>query len=79
MAEDPLPYGLHLDPLSGDLLCRHNIAVDVHCCACGRGGFLFDLAWCSCAGTESSESLAKGSPVHGRDSAETRSAKGGSQ
>jgi hypothetical protein len=33
---------------SGDVVCEHGTAIDVHCCNC-HSGFLFDWDGCSCA------------------------------
>lgn len=30
-----------------DLVCKHGVAMDVHCCGC-HSGFLFDAATCVC-------------------------------
>lgn len=29
-----------LDPVTGDLLCEHGVAIDIHCCNC-HNGFAF--------------------------------------
>jgi len=33
---------------TGDYVCEHGVAVDVHCCNC-HSGFLFDVVSCVCA------------------------------
>ncbi len=35
--------------LDDDHVCRHGTAVDVHCCDCGRSGFLFNADDCVCS------------------------------
>ena len=36
------------DPATGDWVCEHGKAVDIHCCNC-HPGFLFDAESCVCA------------------------------
>ena len=36
--------------IGSDDECAHGLAHDMHCCACGRSGFLFDVSACECGG-----------------------------
>lgn len=36
-----------VDEATGDVVCQHGTAIDVHCCNC-HSGFLFDSQRCVC-------------------------------
>jgi hypothetical protein len=41
---------------TGELVCQHGTASDVHCCNC-HSGFLFDASACTCGSDEAREVL----------------------
>lgn len=41
----------HKQEGTGDVVCEHGTAIDVHCCGC-HSGFLFDIESCACLNGE---------------------------